>query len=428
MTNQEYLATDVFTPTKSAKVTFVERKKLENKLVPSLSTPGKQIVIYGHSGSGKSTLLINKLQQLNQGCITTRCISNMKFDHLVLDAFDQLGIYYESEKTKGFNSKLSASLQAEYAVIKAKITGELSESDQIKSQRILPPQLTPQALAKFLGGLQFWWILEDFHKIDEKEKTILTQVMKVFMDASNDYGDIKIIALGAVDTARQIVEHNPEMKNRVAEIKVPMMTPQELKEIIKKGESTLNFRIPARVQTGIINYSNGLGAVCHQLCLNICFAAEIKKTLDEPIIINDEQLTRAVEMYLENASDTLKNVFDKALLRVKKRKFDNGKLILGALSRFPQDGATFADILSSIKKLEENYPPSNLTTYLGELQKENRGAVIRYDSSGKYSYSDPIYLAYAKLIFKSNVFSIINFDFEKTIKELTELIMHSVKK
>lgn len=31
MTKQEFLAIDVFTPTKSARVTFVERKALENK-------------------------------------------------------------------------------------------------------------------------------------------------------------------------------------------------------------------------------------------------------------------------------------------------------------------------------------------------------------------------------------------------------------
>ena len=429
MTNQEFLVTDVFTPTKAAKITFVERKSLENKLIPSLSTPGKQIVIYGHSGSGKSTLLINKLQQANQGYITTRCMSSMKFDQLVLDAFDQLGIYYESEKTKDFGSKLSATLKADYAVIKAQITGELSENSQVKSQRILPPQLTSQALAKFLGGVKFWWVLEDFHKIEENEKAILTQVMKIFMDASNDYGDIKIVAIGAVDTARQIVELNPEMKNRVAEIKVPLMTHQELKGIIHKGEKALNFHIPSKVQTGIIHYSNGLASVCHQLCLNICFAANVKTTLSEPLVANEEQLAKAVEMYLENASDTLKNVFDKAIRRLKKRKYDNGRLILGALSKLPQDGATFAEILSSIKKIEENYPASNLTFYLNELQKESRGSVIRYDSSsGKYSFSDPIYLAYAKLVFKTNIFSNVVIDFDKMIKQLTEQIMSSVIK
>ena len=87
------------------------------------------------------------------------------------------------------------------------------------------------------------------------------------------------------------------------------------------------------------------------------------------------------------------------------------------------------NILSSIKKIEENYPASNLTFYLNELQKESRGSVIRYDSSsGKYSFSDPIYLAYAKLVFKTNIFSNVVIDFDKMIKQLTEQIMSSVIK
>ena len=146
----------------------------------------------------------------------------------------------------------------------------------LKQNAFYPLELTPQTLAKLLGTVNHWWILEDFHKIDDQEKEKLTQVMKIFMDMSNEFGDIKIIAIGAVDTARQIVKYNPDMKNRVAEIKVPMIISPETKSIIEKGQNVLNFHIPSKVQNGIIQYSNGLAAVCHQLCLNVCFAAGIK--------------------------------------------------------------------------------------------------------------------------------------------------------
>jgi len=53
---------DVFTPNKPARLTFVERESINETLVNALTTPGKQIVVYGHSGSGKTTLLINKLE------------------------------------------------------------------------------------------------------------------------------------------------------------------------------------------------------------------------------------------------------------------------------------------------------------------------------------------------------------------------------
>jgi len=46
------LTRDVFTPTKPARIAFVERDSVNDKLVNSLTTPGKQIVVYGHSGTG----------------------------------------------------------------------------------------------------------------------------------------------------------------------------------------------------------------------------------------------------------------------------------------------------------------------------------------------------------------------------------------
>jgi len=45
-----------------------------------------------------------------------------------------------------------------------------------------------------------------------------------------------------VDTARQVVDYDKEMKERVAEIAVPLMTEEELFSIITKGEQLLNIR------------------------------------------------------------------------------------------------------------------------------------------------------------------------------------------
>ena len=61
-----FKTTDVFTPSKPATITFVERDDLTEQLVNAIWTPGKQIVVYGHSGSGKTTLLLNKLQQTRE--------------------------------------------------------------------------------------------------------------------------------------------------------------------------------------------------------------------------------------------------------------------------------------------------------------------------------------------------------------------------
>src|SRR5690606_1084042 len=107
------------------------------------------------------------------------------------------------------------------------------------------------------------------------EKQALSQLMKVFMDLSDDYSDLKIIALGAVDTARQVIDYDKEMRNRVSEIQVSLMTEDEIEAIITKGENALNIKFNPKIKKLISRHSNGLPSVCHHFCLNMCIAASI---------------------------------------------------------------------------------------------------------------------------------------------------------
>jgi energy-coupling factor transporter ATP-binding protein EcfA2 len=180
-----YPTIKVFTPTTPARLTFVERDAINDRLVGALSTPGKQIVVYGHSGSGKTTLLLNKLRQLYEGEVITRCVTGMSFEQAVCDAFEQLAPIYIAEQKTGTKNASVASLSAEYASIRAQISSDRSNSTEVTERPLLPPQLTPQTLARLMGAAGRCWVLEDFHKIGPAEKTKLAQVMKVFMDVAD---------------------------------------------------------------------------------------------------------------------------------------------------------------------------------------------------------------------------------------------------
>jgi putative addiction module component (TIGR02574 family) len=222
------------------------------------------LVVYGHSGSGKTTLLVNKLHQLYERHLTSRCVAGMTFDQLVADAFDQLGPFYSAEHTRKTSSSSAFELTADYAGIKGVLrSNSAAEAGEVK-RLVLPPQLTPQTLGRFMGAAHCCWVLEDFHKISNTEKHRLAQTMKVFMDMADEFPDLRIVALGAVDTAREVVEYDAEMRNRVSEIHVPLMSSAELREMIACGEHLLNVDISRPVVGGIVKYSNGLAAVCHQ--------------------------------------------------------------------------------------------------------------------------------------------------------------------
>jgi hypothetical protein len=393
----------VFTPSAPARVAFVERERINTKLVNALQTPGKQIVVYGHSGSGKTTLLVNKLHQVYEKHLTTRCMVGVTFDQLVLDAFDQLAPFYVSENTQARKRTATIELSGTYKLIQAKLSGSSTSEETQKELRILPPQLTPQNLARLIGASGCCWVLEDFHKIADSEKPRLSQLMKVFMDLSDDYPTLKIVAIGAVDTARQVIDYDPEMKNRVAEIRVELMEPQEILEIIARGETALNISIPGPIKTSISNYSAGLASVCHHLCLNMCDAAGVSQTMAEPFPIPNACFKEAMKLYVEEASDSIKSAFDKALRKERSNKFDNAQIILRTLCRIDENGTARSELLKKIHETHPTFPNSNLEHYLKKLQKDEYGKLIRFSElSNCYSFSDPFYRVFAMVLYEES--------------------------
>lgn len=388
---------DVFTPTTQARLNFVQRESVNDLLVDALRTPGKQIIVYGESGSGKSTLLQRKLEELYESHITTRCSSSSTFASILLDAFDQLDKYYTESTKVGATKSFKAGLARDIAGFRASAEAQSGSSSETTQKRTLDPQLTVQRLAIALGVEGMCWVIEDFHKVPADEKTPLAQAFKIFSDMAAEYSDVKIVSVGATDTARDVVEYDPEMRYRVSEIRVPLMNTEELNEVIQNGKQLMNVEITDASQL-IVKFSTGLASVCHHLCLNACLAGGVYVTSREKVNLGEEELRRAVQRYVDESSDTIKAAFDRALRRHRVRKYDNCRLILTALAEAPLEGQLGNEILGEIRRAHPDYPQSNLTSYLQQLSTAERGTVLRHGVDGRYRFTDPIYHAYAQAV------------------------------
>jgi hypothetical protein len=386
---------DVFTPTRPARLNYVQRPALDSQLADALRTPGKQLIVYGESGSGKSTLLRNKLAQFNTRYITTQCSAAMSYEQLLLDAFDQLNPYYIHEKSAQRNRSISPGVAADFKAIKLSLDASTGRSAGEVQERILPPQLTPQSLATFLGELEMCWVIEDFHKIRDDQKTLYAQCLKIFSDMSDKYVKTKTITIGATETARQVVQYEPEMRRRVSELLVPLMQPGELRSIIVKGQELLNVNLN-HVIGAIVSYSAGMPSVCHQIALNVCLARGIDETQPKLIRVTVRDLKPAMDRYVEELSDTIKFAFDRAGTPHSRRKLADSRPILAILASGPVSGMSIDEILSRMASKAPRVPKASLRAYLKELTEENYGSIVRFGTDGKYRFSEPIYHTFAK--------------------------------
>ncbi len=388
---KSYSLEEVYTPNTSAKLTYIKRGIIENDLEKYISLPGKQIFIYGHSGSGKTTLLRNKLKELNQNFIKTHCETNSTFNEILLQAFDNLNRFYISEKSSNSKYTISSQIKAEYNHISSSINASTSISEEQKTVRIVPPQLTPQKLASFLGEIDCVWIIEDFHKVAQEEKQRIVDVIKIFIDSANDFNKVKIICIGAVGTARELIELDDNLNSRVAELYVPLLTNNEINKIVSKGNNLMNIKMSENLIEKIVYYSNNLASITHQICYDLCFEKSIRQSSIWKRKLDDDEFKTAVNSFVRKNSDTFNKLYESILCQ------SYGWNILKTFDYKEKEYLTFEEIKRGIPN-DKKPNSEELEDYLSQLGSSKYNEIIRFDrNSKKYSISTPFFRAFLKM-------------------------------
>lgn len=420
MTKKSYSIEEVFTPSKPADIAFVERNEINKRIDRAIKTSGKQIIIYGYSGVGKTSLLFKKLKEFKINYIKTSCITGMTIQDIVVDAFNQLDIYYPNQKESAETNSVGGGIEASFWIMKANLKAETKDDVKFSQKRAVDLPITPQTLAKFIGSANLVWVIEDFHKIEESHKKHMAQIMKVFMDSSVEFPTLKIIALGAVNSAREVVQYDSEMKGRISELEVPLMSHDNLKRIIEIGEKYLNVKFSSNIINRIVTYSSGLPAVTHQLCLLLCELNSIAKTQSKVIKIQSDKFNEAMEEYLEENSDSFKAIFEQATKVSHTRKNENPIDLLGYIVTLGKDNFSIADLKESIQKANINYKGTNLKKYIDEFTDPSRSEILRYNENhNTYYFSNPFIKAYIQCSLKIDHQRARQFkeDFKNVLKE-----------
>lgn len=377
--------TDVFTPATTAKINYISRPHLTSSLYQHFNTAGKQIIIFGYSGSGKTTLIANELKRCGKRCIISRCTKNSTYKELLCDAFDKLDGYYR----RSHKSTVSTRLGAKSKTIDSGIQANYDET----YERNVAPQLNADNLARQLGEKNLYWVIEDLHQLKQDEKINIAGAFKIFIDTASDYENVKIICLGAVNSSRELIAIDPNLSTRVADFYVPLLSNDEIETLIDNGFRLLNINVPQNIKKQIIELSNNIGSVAHQLCLNICTNCCVERVRywSKDITIDNGIFEKSVQSYVEEHSVRFKSLMNK----IKASK--TGRLVLSHFRDADIEGVSVDSILEKNTTLDE----SALEDYMRKLCSIDYDEVCRYDvDSKKYMLGNPFFQVYIKMNYK----------------------------
>ena len=196
------------------------------------------------------------------------------------------------------------------------------------------------------------------------------------------------------------MQHDRELSTRIAEIKVPLLSPDELRQIVRKGGKCLNVTFAEGLEDELVRYSNNLAAVCHHLCYNVCYFEKIEQTQRTRRYLTNDQLQNSIESYVKQNTDTFAKILD-SVTKQKKGRYENVRMILKACIELEEPFAQH-QILSKIRQKAQDYPASNLTAYLRPLATTAQCEIFRFDHNAKkYSFSNPFFKAFVMMVFSS---------------------------
>lgn len=388
---------EVFTPSVAATLNYVERKNIDNTLSTELAIPGKQLLVYGHSGSGKTSSILNLLRKQNKKYIITQCESCTTFEELLLNAFDELEIFVVVKKHNRRQSSSIAKMSAEYQGIKSSFQSQYTVESGSEQERILPPQLTPQKLAKFFGETDTIWIIEDFHKVSQKEKVRIADMIKIFVDNANHFPNAKIICIGATESAHELVQLDTNLKSRISEINIPLLSNDEIRTLVTHGFKLLNIHATESLIDKLVHYSDRLGSAAHQMCWDICNGTNINRTQKYRKVLNDNEFKIAIDQFISRSSGTFIFLYDAAI------KDELGWYILRTISSNSQDKISFDELKKIVNQGKKTFNDDEIIYKIEELSNQPFDIIYQQPNNGKYALTSPFW----------HRFLLIQFELEK---------------
>ena len=380
---------EVFTPRKpiSSQNLFVGREREITKILDGLNTPGAHIIVYGERGVGKSSFAniacqLYAAQPPAKRVVRQSCDSDSTFVSIFTECLRSLGIATESVST---TEDLAQTKKAGLKVYVAE--GGLEAERKTSISRVSPAlRMTPSSVAAALDGVKAIIVIDEFEALPDKEdRRRIAELVKQLSDRGSS---VKLLMVGIAHFYTDLLSGHPSSIRALQQVKLGLMPERELRSIIENGLKIARLRFSAGLINQIVDLSAGYPYFTHLLALK---CAEIA-VLQNQNIADEEDLSKAIELAVDEAEETLKTVYLASTRSSASTLYQN---ILESAALFlaanpAKEEFTAADLRNSLgRRMGRPIEADTISDHLRRLVGNDGTKVFRRVGRGVYRFTDP---------------------------------------
>ena len=253
------------------------------------------LVIYGERGIGKTSLL----HMLTSAARTARYI----VVYLSCGAASNF-----DETFRAVAKDIPLLFHGDYGPTTAEAESGNSVSGLLPAGPLLPRQFGD--LCSKLTGTRVLIVLDEFDRADAAQfRRDVAELMKILSDRSVR---VQLVIAGVAADLAELVEHIPSIRRNILAIPVPLMTNEEVEELVKNGERTSGVTMTPAAREHIVQISSGSPYIANLICHHAALEALDHDRLDvvpaDVAAALDQALAELATRMSKQALDQIHNI------------------------------------------------------------------------------------------------------------------------
>lgn len=254
------------------------RPGLQDRLRAALRDRGGQVLMYGDTGVGKSSLLKYAAEDEGLKVVSIECFSHRTYEQIMEECIGRLVDFTEVEFSESYTvgSQLELGIAGpKLMTAKGTLKAEFGSTSKFQAVQKEPIEVLLDAMQATGRSVV---VLDNFQNVDDdRTRTLVAQSMERLSDRALETNDTKLVIIGIADDAPALLSGSGSFTRRTAEVGVPRMPDEELREILANGFRLLGLQSADKVLDRLVFFSDGFPYFAHLLGQSVSQAARRDK-------------------------------------------------------------------------------------------------------------------------------------------------------